>query len=198
MPEWRRWQPVSVRQGVRARHRDAAVRQRRTAAGEISAEAPDDRPDQPAAAARDAVFGLQRRRHHPEQCFFRPLSSGGRAARHRSGQVHPGDQGQGRPSAQAVAERDQEASRGRTRRRQSMLGQQPRIFQSPRRRRPIGQWRDGQCALARRAAQDRARQGRRAAGRQAGHLQRHGRTGRATRRRISSRRSTSTMPATAR
>jgi hypothetical protein len=39
-----------------------------------------------------------------------------------------------------------------------MLGQQPWIFQSPGCRRPIGQRRDGQCALARRAAENRARQ----------------------------------------
>ena len=153
---------VRFGQGIRARHRDAAARQRRTAAGEISAEAPDDRPDQPAAAARDAVLDLQRRPDHAEQRFFRPLSSGRSAARYRSGQIHPGDQGQGRPSAQAVAEGDQKAARGRTCRRQSVLGQQPRLLQSARGRRPIGQRRDGQCALARRAAQDRARQGRRA------------------------------------
>ena len=87
---------------------------------------------------------------------------------------------------------------GRTRGRQSVLRQQPRLLRSARRRRPAGQRRDGQCALARRAAEDGARQGRRAAGRQAGHLQRHGRAGDATPRRISSRRSTSTTPATAR
>ena len=57
-----------------------AVRQRRTAAGEIPAEAADDRPDQPAAAARNPVRGLQRGRHHAERRVLRPLSSGRRAA----------------------------------------------------------------------------------------------------------------------
>ena len=113
----------------------------------------------------------------PNNAFFVRYHLAGMPLDHRSRQVHAGDQGQGRSSAQAVAEGHQEAARGRTRRRQSMLGQQPRIFRSARRRRSIGQRRDGQCALARRAAEDRARHGRRAAGRQAGHLQRHGRTG---------------------
>src|SRR5258705_9039348 len=72
-------------QGIRTRHRDAAFRQRGTAAGEISAEAPDDRPDQPAAATGDAIFHLQRWPDYAEQRFFRPLSSGGCAARYRSG-----------------------------------------------------------------------------------------------------------------
>ncbi len=62
----------------------------------------------------------------------------------------------------------------------------------------LGQRRDGQCALARRAAEDRARHGRRAGRRQAGDLRRPGRPGDPTRRRTSSRRSTSTTPATAR
>src|ERR1700674_3551256 len=61
--------------GVWARYGDAAIRQRRTAAGAIPAEAPDDRPDQPAAAARDPVLHLQRRPDHAEQRVFRPLSS---------------------------------------------------------------------------------------------------------------------------
>src|SRR5262249_62314783 len=44
-------------QGFGTRHSDPALRQRRAAAGQISAEAADDRPHQPAAAARDAVCG---------------------------------------------------------------------------------------------------------------------------------------------
>src|SRR6187455_2689710 len=44
---------------ARVRYRDAAVRQWRTAAGAVSAEAADDRSDQPPAAARDAVLDLQ-------------------------------------------------------------------------------------------------------------------------------------------
>jgi DMSO/TMAO reductase YedYZ molybdopterin-dependent catalytic subunit len=47
------------------------------------------------------------------------------------------------PPNQAVAEGNKEASRGRARRRQSMLGQQPRLFQSTRGRRAIGQRCDG-------------------------------------------------------
>ena len=93
------------------------------------------------------------------------------------GQIHAGGQRQGRSAAQTVAEGHQEAQGGRNRRRQSMLRQQPRLLQPARRRRPARQRRDGQCALARRAAEGRARHGRRAAGRQAGHLQRHGRAG---------------------
>src|SRR5215208_6582243 len=65
-----------ISQGIRPRLRDVTVRQRRTTSGEISAETPDDRPDQPAAATRDAVLRLQRGRHYAEQFFFRPLSPG--------------------------------------------------------------------------------------------------------------------------
>ena len=134
----------------------------------------------------------------PNNAFFVRYHLAGRAARYRSGQVHAGDQGQGRSSPQAVAEGNQEASGGRTRRRQSMLGQQPRLLRSARRRRPAGQRRDGQCALARRAAENRARHGRRAAGLRSRSPSTAWTDRSATRRRISSRRSTSTTPATAR
>ena len=42
--------------------------------GQVSAEAADDRPDQPAAAARDAVRGVQRGRDHAERRVLRALS----------------------------------------------------------------------------------------------------------------------------
>src|SRR6476660_3111284 len=45
---------------------DHAVRERGTAARQVSAEAPDDRADQPSAPARDAILGVRRRRHHAE------------------------------------------------------------------------------------------------------------------------------------
>ena len=57
-----------------------------------------------------------------------------------------------------------------------MLGQQPRICHPARRRRTIGQRRDGQCALEGRGAQSRSRQGRHPAGRAPGHVQRPRRT----------------------
>ncbi|OIQ69885.1 hypothetical protein GALL_485080 [mine drainage metagenome] len=72
-------------QGVRARHRGIALRQRRTAAGEIPAEAPDDRRHQPAAGTRDAILRLQRRPGHAERCVLRPLSPGRYPLQHRPG-----------------------------------------------------------------------------------------------------------------
>src|ERR1700716_2574048 len=53
-----------VRDGIRllrgpgGRHRDHAVQKRRAASGQISAEAPDDRADQPTAPARNAVLSV--------------------------------------------------------------------------------------------------------------------------------------------
>ena len=123
-------------QGVRAGDRDLAVRERRAAAGEISAEADHDRPDQPPAAARDAVLGVQRRPDHAEQRVLRALSPRRRSDQYRSRQVHARGQGQGRQAAEAVAEGHPQDEGDRDRRRQSMLRQQPRLLHSARRRRP--------------------------------------------------------------
>src|SRR5947209_725866 len=78
---------IGIKGRAGARRRGAAVRQRRAAAGEIPAEAADDRPDQPAAAAGNAVLGLQRGRDNTEQRVLRALSPRRRTARYRSGKI---------------------------------------------------------------------------------------------------------------
>ena len=74
----------------------------------------------------------------PNDAFFVRYHLAQIPARYRSRQIHARDKGQGRSSAQAFAERHQEDAGGRTGRGQSMLGQQPRLLRSARRRRPIG------------------------------------------------------------
>ena len=109
------------------------------------------------------------------------------------------DQGHGRHAARPVGGRAQGAFEPiEYRRGQPVLGQQPRPVRAARRRRPARQRRDGQCQVARRAAEDRARQGRRADGREAGDVRRPRRAGAARRRPTSPRRSTSITRWTAR
>ena len=86
------------------------------------------------------------------------------------------DQGQGRQALETLVSRHQKDARCQYCRGQPMLGQQSRILQSSRRRRAIGEWRNGQCAMEGRAAQGRSRRGRRPAWRAPSYIQRHGRT----------------------
>src|SRR3954462_439277 len=68
---WRQHFCARLRDGTRLLWRtggygDHAVRERGKAARQVSAEASDDRADQPSAPARDAVLGVRRGRHHAE------------------------------------------------------------------------------------------------------------------------------------
>ena len=178
--------------------RDAAVRQWRAADRQISAEAADDRPHQPAAAAGNPVRGVQRGRHHAERCVLRALPSRRRAARYRSRQVLGRDQGQGRQAAETVAGRNQKMPAVEIVAVNQCSGNSRGFFDAARRRRSTRQRRDGQRAVEGRSAEGRAGQGRRAGRRQAGRVRRHGRPGQSTGRPILPRRSTSTTRATAR
>ena len=174
-----RWQPrvlASLSQGrIRAGHdRRPADRQRQAQPGRLSRKAAADRADLAAAAARNAVRGLQRGPDHAERCLLRPLSQRRhpdldrrRQARHqdrrqRGGQALPADAGRAAHPVQA----------DRVRGRQPVLGQQPRPLLAARDRRAAGQRRDGQRALGRRAAEGRAGARRAEEHRAAGHLQR--------------------------
>ena len=77
------------------------------------------------------------------------------------------DQGRGQQAAEAQARRPEAHALGRVRRRQPVLGQQPRLLRAARPRRPVRQRRDGQRALEGRAAQGGARPGGREGRRQA-------------------------------
>ena len=147
----------------------AAVRQRRAAAGEVSAEAADDRADQPAAAARDAVLGLQRRRHHAERRVLRALPSRRHPAR-RSIPTPSGWRSRARSTSRS-------SCRWPSSRRMPAVeivavnqcsGNSRGFFEPRVAGGQLGQRRDGQCALEGVPLQGGARQGGRAGRRQAG------------------------------
>ena len=115
--------------GASRRRIRTTVRQWLAQARSLSGEAAADRADLAAAAARDAIRGLQRRRHHAQRRLLRALSQR-RHRRPRSTATRTSSRSAATPPASRSSSRWPTCSTQfkpvETRRRQPVLGQQPR------------------------------------------------------------------------
>ena len=165
--------------GVGAGHRAARPERRPGRAGAdvgLPAERLDDPAAHPPAAAGNAVRGVrpgeQRRRLHAQRPVLRALALGRHPRAGGPGHIPRCGARPRQPGAVADDGRHPGAAPGGAGRRQPVLRQLPRPVPAAHRRRTVGERRDGQCEVDRRAAARRAGPRRREARRRRGPVQR--------------------------